>query len=199
MSSKSKSSKSFANVVAPAAPVISSLAFKAPEDAHENTDAAREQRRLTREEWRKLPPEEKAARKAAARAARPAPVARLTRNTLKIAKRVERVAAMFPAGSKTNTDLLGAVGLIRAASTDISELPADWRPTTASAARSARIEVGAICSIHEKYRAEWVDLLGADEIDGLRVVRLVKKNVLLQSESGTRITLPSNKLVISKG
>lgn len=150
--------------------------------------------KLTREQWRALSPEEKAARKLARAATRPSPKGRLTRTTSKLSRRAGRLSSIF--GGDIGKNFAQIAGMLAALSEEIAELPADWKPagSTSGAASTPRFAVGDIVAVHPKRRDSFAGLLEANELDGLRIVKIVGKRCVAQSESGTRLTLALNTI-----
>lgn len=163
-------------------------------------------RKLTREEWKLLSPEEKKAARAAKRANRPSPAPRLGKNMARLVKRLARVVSMIDAskdGSEEQAaaECLGnARNLLDAAAGHFENFPANWKPV-ARAARgetTSKFEAGQFVQIAEKRRASFEGLLEADEMLELRVVKVVGKKLVLATEGGVRMVLPQN-VIAAKG
>ena len=160
-------------------------------------------RRLTREEWREMSPEEKRARREARAAARPGVSARLAKNMDRFARRCRKVLAMLGEGDETENARLQmsrAVVSLAAAQEAFAELPVGWQPTRrAGAEREAKFAIGDFVSIHEKRRGNYDGLLDADEMSDLRVIKIAGKRLVVQTEGGTRMFLPTNAVVRAHG
>jgi len=149
--------------------------------------------KLTREQWRLLTPEQKAARKLARAKDRPNARARLTRTTGKLARRAARMSSIFEGEIGKAFAAVGAQ--LQALVEDIHDLPETWTPNKVGGASTPRLAPGDIVRIHEKRRAAFEGLLEADELDGLRVVKIVGKRLVCKTESGVKLTLAANVVV----
>jgi hypothetical protein len=148
--------------------------------------------KLTREQWRLLTPEQKAARKLARAKDRPSARARLTRTTQKLARRAARMSSIFEGEIGRAFATIGAQ--LQVLVEDIHDLPETWTPNKVGVS-TPRLAPGDIVRIHEKRRASFEGLLEADELDGLRVEKIVGKRLILRAESGLKLTLAANVVV----
>lgn len=157
-------------------------------------------RKLTREEWRALSPDEKRARKEAKRTNRPELAARFAKNMTRFARRISKLSAMID--KNAHTDLARALTTAREAlheaAVGYEALPTGWQPLKSEGVqREAKFGVGDMVDIHAKRRSNYDGLLDADEMTGLRITKVAGKRLVVQTESGTRLFLPSNAVVRS--
>jgi len=157
--------------------------------------------KLTREEWRALTPEQKAARKLAKKANAPALKARLARTVGKLVRRVERLRSIFEGEDAVTDELAIASVALHGALNGVDALSNDWKPAagSANATSTPRLNVGDLVDVHPKRRSSFEGLLDANELTGLHVLKVVGKRYVVQSESGTRLTLAVNQIVRSNG
>jgi hypothetical protein len=172
----------------------------AVEVAPEAVEATAPKMKMTREEWRALSPDEKRATRVARRANRPNPAPRLGKTIARMARQCDKVADMLRKDEiGVEMDAAYALVMARSALTRVVEafaaLPADWRPLGHSAVGTSKFGAGDFVQIAEKRRSSFVGLLEADEMLELRVVKVVGKKLVLQTEGGTRLVLPANIIV----
>lgn len=151
--------------------------------------------KMSREEWRALTPEQKAARKAARAANRPSVRARLARTVGKLVRRIGRLSSIFAGQDGVTDELARAKAALDGALDTIALLPQDWTPKSVAVPGTPKLAVGDIVAIHPKRRSAFEGLLEANELDGLRVTKIVGKRLVCQAEGGTKITLAINTIV----
>lgn len=158
-------------------------------------------RKLTRDEWRALSPEEKRTRKDAKRANRPAVAARLAKNCDRLARRLGKMGQMLNTSNDGDAAIHGAL-LIAAANILVARdnylaLPSDWAPKTTSTyvAKGPKFAVGDTVAIHAKRRAAYDGLLSEAEMVSLKIVKVAGKRVVVVTEGMTRMFLPLNAIV----
>lgn len=151
--------------------------------------------KMTREEWSALSPDEKRTLREARRANRPSPAPRLAKNMTRLVKRLTRVRAMFGTSDVEVTcadQITGAINNLTFTAERLEALGTDWKPVARTGGATSRFEAGQFVQIAEKRRASFEGLLEADEMLELRVVKVVGKKLVLQTEAGTRLVLPQN-------
>lgn len=144
-------------------------------------------RRLSKEERKALKPDERKARKAAILAKRGPAKGRYHRLVVKTAKRFSKIASML-AGSEQHAEAVETAKKILDFAGTLDGLPADWKPARAGAsAQTAKFAPGDMVQIKPDQRGRFDGLLPKDELDGLVVVQCKGREVLVRSESGTKI------------
>lgn len=154
-------------------------------------------RKLSKDEWRALSPEQKKTRRAAVRAGRAPVKDRLSKAVGKIARRTERLAKIFSTEPSLHEAFVNTARVLRAVSGEIGELNGDWKPTKVAGRgepREAKFREGAIVRLVEKHRPQYEGLIEVDEMTGLRVDKVQGKNVRVVTESGVKMFLPANRL-----
>lgn len=154
-------------------------------------------KKLTREEWRALSPEQKRARKEAKRASTSG-AGKLLSSLSRMEKMGRNIASALAgdeASVATARKVLGQLGELRET---LEALPETWQPArkaTGTGTREARFKVGDRVAIAEKRRSAYEGLI--DDMENLVVVTLAQKRAVLDAK-GVRIVLPLNMIVPSK-
>lgn len=154
-------------------------------------------KKLTREEWRALSPEQKRARKEAKRASTSG-AGKLLSSLSRMEKMGRNISAALSgdeAAQATARKVLGQLGELRET---LEALPEDWQPArkaSSAGTREARFKVGDRVAIAEKRRSAYEGLI--DDMENLVVVTLAQKRAVLDA-GGVRIVLPLNMIVPAK-
>ena len=178
MSKSNKSAKSSvvksAPVSAPVLPDTTSLPITDPK------------RRLTREEWKTMTPEQKAERKLARKATRGPVRDRFVKGIARTAGRFAKLAKRFE-GTALHVQFIDAEKVLRNLAGDVSELPDGWTPSGKGPRFS--LEAGTIVVLVESKLATYKDVLGDDET--LTVKKVVGKRVVVETADGVKLFLPT--------
>lgn len=153
------------------------------------TDPAR---KLTRDEWKGLTKEQKAARKAKRQAARGPVKARIVKLVLRYAARFDRLGKAFE-NDKPIQEALGKMSTgLRGVSSDIDELPDTWAPAGRKPQHS--FTAGQHVQLVEAKVAHYAELLGED-IGEMVVVQAAGRRVVVKTvKGGVRLFLEARHI-----
>ena len=149
-------------------------------------------RKLSRDEWRALSTEEKAARKSARSATRGPAKQRYTAKVGNVIKRAERLLPVL-VGTDAHKHISHAIVALKAGREEVADLPATWQPAGATTG-AAPIEPGAMVNIRDTARAAYAGLLEPAEMVGLKVVKSLGSKLIATTAAGVRMVIARNRI-----
>lgn len=178
MIKSNKSAKSVSVVAPVAAPVMPDTT------ALPITDP---KRRLTREEWTAMTPEQKAERRTARKATRGPVRDRFVKGIARTAGRFAKLAKRFE-GTALHQQFIDAEKQIRNLAGDVSELPDTWTPS--GKAPRFTLEVGGQVTLIASKAAAYADDLHSENAT-LTITKIAGKNLSVKTDDGLRLVLHS--------
>ncbi len=153
---------------------------------HTNLPLTDPRRKLTRDEWKGLTKEEKAARKIARVAVRGPIKGRMVKIVLKLAMRAERLSKAFD-NEKSIQDTMNAVAKnLRNVSADVDELADNWLPSGRKVENT--YAAGDKVQLIDGKVKHFEDLLG-EPIGVMEVINSLGRRVACKTSKGARLFL----------